>query len=379
MVAWVVLVAAVVGRVAVASPRSATVVPIYLKAGERWLAGENVYAGAWPLDVYRNPPGVAAFFAPWSLLPEKTAGVLWRLLGVAVYLAGLAAWVRHRPEPLGPFAVVAAVLVIPSFNNGQVNVLLVGCLLHAAANVERDRLWRAAAWVAFASFFKVYPLAVGLLFCVVKPRLALRLVPAVAAAAVLPFLCQSPGYVLDMHRTFVAFVELEGRYREILDRPAWDWTMIPRAWLDVRVPAAATQLASAVAGLALAACVWLARRRAADPAAFALAVGCVWMTLFGPATENATYTLVAPVVAALFLPAPVRAWAFGVVFLFTLPILRGLFPGGDVLPMRTAQPTAAILFLVLLVRSLAVPPSPPRVEAWRLAARPEAVPCPSSN
>lgn len=343
-----ILALAVVLRVAFAAPNSGTVVPIYLKAGERWLAGENIYAAYWPLDIYRNPPGVAAFFAPWSVLPPKAAGILWRLFGAAVFLAGLAALVRRRSEPLGAFALVAAFLIIPSFNNGQVNVLIVGCLLLALANVERDRFVRAAAWVAFASFFKVYPLAVGLLFCAVKPRFALRLLPALALAALLPFACQRPDYVAGMHRAFVDFLELEGQYRLMLDRPPWDWTILLRTWLDVRVPGGVTKMVSAMAGLIFAALVWRARR-ASDPAPFAFGLGCVWMTLFGPATENATYTLIAPSVALLFLGRP-RPVAFAALALFALPILRGLFPSGDVLPLRTAQPLGAMVLLIALLR-----------------------------
>jgi Glycosyltransferase family 87 len=353
---WVVLAAAVALRVVFASPNSGTVVPIYLKAGERWRAGENIYAPCWPLDIYRNPPGVAAFFAPWSLLPPKTAGILWRFLGLGLYLAGLAALARHRPEPLGRFALVAALLVIPSFNNGQVNVLLVGCLLLALANVGRDRFARAAAWVAFASFFKVYPLAVGLLFCVVKPRFALSLLPAFALAALLPFACQHPGYVADMHRAFVDFLELEGKYRLALDRPPWDWTILFRTWFDVRVPGDATKLGSALAGIAFAAMVWRKRRRPEEALPFAFGLGCVWMTLFGPATENATYTLIAPTVAALFL-GPFRWGSLLALTLFLLPILRGLFPSGEVLPLRTAQPLGALVMLAVLLRDRSPAPS----------------------
>ncbi len=347
---WALLLVAVVGRVAFASPNSGTVVPIYLKAGERWLAGEDIYAAFWPLDIYRNPPGVAAFFAPWSLLPPKTAGIVWRLFGVGIFLTGLAAWVRGRTEPLGAFAAVAALLIIPSFNNGQVNVLMVGCLLHAAVGVSRDRFWTAAAWVAFASFFKVYPLAVGLLFCAARPRFAPRLLSTLLVAALLPFACQRPEYVAGMHRAFVDFLELEGKYRLMLDRPPWDWTILPRAWFDVRVPAGVTKLVSGLAGLGFAALVWrMQRRRPGDAIAFAFGLGCVWMTLFGPATENATYTLVAPAVAVLFLARP-RPLALVALALFALPILRGLFPSGEVLPFRTAQPLGALVLLAALVR-----------------------------
>lgn len=354
LTAWIVLISAVVIRVAVAPPLSGTVVPIYLKAGERWCAGENIYAAFWPLDIYRNPPGVAAFFAPWSILPEKTAGILWRLLGIALYISGLAAWLRDKQQSLGLVIFASAFLVIPSFNNGQVNVLIVGCLLLATANLNRERWLTAAAWVVFASFFKLYPLAVGLLFCVARPRFTLRLLPLFALSMILPFALQRPEYVWQMHHAFVDFLELEGRYRLMLDRPPWDWTIVPRVWLDVRIPAEFTKFVSAIAGLIFAGLVAHARRQQPDQAlVMGFHLGCIWMTLFGPATENSTYTLIAPTVAMLLLN-PHRAITWVVLILVTLPILRGLFPSSDVMPLRTAQPIGTALLLVISVREVMI-------------------------
>src|SRR5687767_10121981 len=86
IVVWAVVLVGVVGRVAFAKPRSQTVVPIYLAAAERWVNSESLYIPTPGLDLYRNPPLVAAAFAPFTALPEKFAGVVWRLLSVSVFL-----------------------------------------------------------------------------------------------------------------------------------------------------------------------------------------------------------------------------------------------------------------------------------------------------
>ncbi|QEL13926.1 glycosyltransferase family 87 protein [Limnoglobus roseus] len=358
VVVWIVLLVGVIGRVAKASPLSGTVVPIYLTAGERWLHGEDIYAPAPPHDVYRNPPGVAAFFAPLSLLPPKTAAILWRLFGVALYVTGLLKLLRQAPveaatsRQLGLLAFLAALLIIPSFNNGQVNVAIIGSLLHATADFRRGHLWRAAAWIAFASFFKIYPLALGLLFCVVAPRFLVRLVPTIVVAALLPFACQQSDYVAAMHNRLVEFLELEGHFRAILTRAPWDWTIIARVWFDVQISKDTSQLVSAAAGLTFAVVVGFARWRRPEAAiGTAFSLGCIWMTLFGPATENSTYTLLAPAAALLMLNRPWYRQPVGLAAatLLALPILRGLFPSSEVMPLRTAQPFAAILLLGLTV------------------------------
>src|SRR3954469_83457 len=80
-------------RGAVTSPRSGSGLPIYLNAAHRWVSGDDLYAIQRPMDLYRNPPGVAAAFVPLTWASERAAGLLWRGLSAAVFLLGLRAWV----------------------------------------------------------------------------------------------------------------------------------------------------------------------------------------------------------------------------------------------------------------------------------------------
>src|SRR5262245_17562272 len=169
---WAALLLGVCGRVLLAKPRSGTVVPIYLAAGERWAAGEDLYAPHPELDVYRNPPGVAAAFVPFTYLPEKAAGVAWRLFGAAVFLVGLVRFRRDVVPDLsanraGVMLALAAVVALPAVNNGQVNLLIAGAVLNGTAAVAGRRWWEAAGWFGLGGWLKVYPLAAGLLTAVV--------------------------------------------------------------------------------------------------------------------------------------------------------------------------------------------------------------------
>jgi hypothetical protein len=355
---WVWLLVGIGARVAVSPPASQSVVPIYLGAAHRWLAGEDLYAYH-PPDVYRNPPGFAAGFAAFTLLPEKTAGLAWRVIGAAAFLLGLRAFTRHALPPLSPaqagaFFTVAAVLVLPSLNNGQVNVLLAGAVLFGAADAARGRWWRAAAWLAFATWLKVYPLAAGLLLCVAYPRLAWRLAVALAAGFAVPFLFQDPAYVLGEYTSFLHYIGTEDRTYSFPTQVPRDWTIVPRLWLDFVPPPPTAKVVSIVVGVAMAGLVWSPlpserweRRQIASATFLAL----VWMTLFGPATEIPTYTLLAPVVGAAVACwrgwKAVAAWAaFG---LTLAVVVRGAFPMTPVLPLQTGMPVAAAILLVALV------------------------------
>ena len=124
------------------APGAGSVVPIYLNAAERWTAGADLYALAWPLDLFRYPPWVAAAFVPLTWVSVKTASLLWLALSAGVFLAGLTLWVRHglprwlSPGESGALFVLAAPLVLSSLNNGQTNLILAGFLLLGATDID---------------------------------------------------------------------------------------------------------------------------------------------------------------------------------------------------------------------------------------------------
>jgi hypothetical protein len=198
VIIWLALVGGVLGRVVASKPRSQTVVPIYLVAGQRWVASENLFEPIPGLDFFRYPPVLAAAFVPLSALPEKAAEVLWRSASVAVFLLGLWRFRRMLAAELSPtragllFA-LAALLVVQALNNGQANLLLAGAVLNGAAAVARGRWWEAAAWFGLAGWLKLYTFAFGLLVVLLYPRqFGPRLLVVTLVGAALPFACQSP-------------------------------------------------------------------------------------------------------------------------------------------------------------------------------------------
>jgi hypothetical protein len=368
VVVWVLMLLGVAGRVAFSKPSSQTVLPIYLNGSERWARGEDVYADQPPLDRYRNPPPFAAAFVPFTLLPEKAAGVAWRVASAAVFLLGLGRWVRHGlPRPLTPAQsgatfLLAAPLALSSLNNGQTNLIVGGFLLLGASAAGAGR-WRSAGlWLAAAAALKVYPLAVGLLVGLGAPR---RVFPWLAAGcvgfALFPFLCQDPGYVLEMYRHQFAAVGADDRTFAELGRAPRDLYLVFRVWLVPPPPPVylAVKLAAAAA---MAGLVWRTARQTPDPratAAPALHLGCVWITVLGPATETHTYTLLAATAAAVLLFAFANrresggrtrlALALLGYALLISPVIRDVFPNGTPFQALGPQPVGGLLILVVVV------------------------------
>ncbi len=346
---WAVLLVAVSVRVLVQQPGRASVVPIYLAAGEQWRAGGDLYAPT-GLDVYRYPPGFAAAFAPLTYLPVKLVAVGFRLATAAVLLAGL--WRFGRATGLdacrlGWLFSIAAVLSVPTVNNGQVNGLLGGLALLGTADAMAGWWWRAAGWFAGGAWVKVYPLAAGLLAAVARPRLVLPLVVVTAAGFALPFAVADRDYVAGQYRRFAESVSADDRTAGPAIRVPRDWTVLPRTYLGQPVSATTSKAVSLAAAAGLAGLVlW---RRSLPLAAV---LGCGWMTAFGPATEGNTYAILAGP-AAWVCVAGGPAWARWVgragCGLLLLAVLRGAVPAVGDFELLGVQPVGAVLAMASAV------------------------------
>jgi hypothetical protein len=363
LVVWVVIIVVISLRVAL-SERANSVYPIFSDAGRKWLDGANLFDPPPPWrDVYRYSPAVAAGFAPWGLLSDRAGGVLWRWFNAAVLCGALVAWYRWwRDEKPGLSAILLLVLplAIGGLNNGQCNALLAGLMLLATVAFARGRLWLAAAAVTCTVLFKGYPLALGLLFCLVEPRrFAPRLALGLAAGFVLPFLLQRPEYVTAQYAAYFAHLRADDRTVWPVHATYRDLHLLLRvAGWPVSLPA--YRVIEVLAGLACAAIVLVGRRRGwgtTESAEACLGLGAVWMTLFGPATESCTYVLLAPVLARAVLLAAEQPWTervlpYGSFGLFTLGAGVVWFPRWVADPVQTCgvQPIAACLLAALVIK-----------------------------
>jgi hypothetical protein len=301
---WILAAVICCGR-SMAWPARHSVYPIYSLAGRAWRAGIDLYRTQTG-EPFRYSPLVAASFAPLSLLPDHVGGVLWRLLGLGAYLGALAWWARRVAD--GPLAssryawlfLLILPLSIGSLNNGQSNLLLIGLLLAACAGAMAKRWNLSTICVAIAVLFKAYPLAIGLLLLLVYPRRYWwRLPAAITVALLLPFLLQNPSYVAEQYTGWLA--HLQNNDRQAGDPTQWyrDFRQLWSLWIGP-MHYHVYQIIEILAGAAVAAlCCMRWRTGGADGRShvFLFSLGCCWMTVFGPATESATYVFLAPAAA----------------------------------------------------------------------------------
>jgi hypothetical protein len=348
-------------------PGSRSVYPAYGEAGRHWRAGADLYQD---LSGYRYPPPVAVLFAAFSCLPDGAAEMLWRLLGSAAFLGGLAWWGRAGlPRPLTPgqlglLFLLAAPVSMSTLNNGQANLLLAGLLVLAVTAAARGRWNLTTLFLVLACLLKAYPVAIALLLLLLYPRqLGWRLPLALAVGAALPFALQDPDYVSRQYQNWLRNLATDDRTAWPLEEGYRDVWLLCRLWhLPVsRLGYLALQLGAAalLAGLCLAGRLagWAPRRLLG----FLFVLGCCWMMLFGPATESATYALLAAPLAWVALDAWAERrplWVRGSVavsyVLLAGAFVAGWFPFARAVHALGIHPLGTlILFVTLVVRMLA--------------------------
>ncbi len=300
---WALAIAGVLGR-AMAAPQRNSVFGVFRDAGQSWLTGGDLYSH---VGKYLYSPLAAALFSPFAFLPESVGGALWRLITLGVYLSTFVLWLRHfgknliSPERFP----VAMLLLLPAslgnLNNGQASLLVIGLILGACLAVESQSWALGALLMALAGFFKIYPLAIGLLLVVVYPRqFGPRLLLSLLGLWLLSLVLQQPAYVLKQY--YAWFECLRSDQRRVLgDLGTWrDFWLLLRL---TRIPITLTLYSGlqVLTGVGLAAFCWWARQiarwktRKLVWSAFAL--GCLWIVLFGPSTELATYVFLGPLLA----------------------------------------------------------------------------------
>ncbi len=362
---WLAVVAAVCIRAGLHPHKQSILHADYLPAGAHWLRGEEIYRRR---QGFLYSPPIAAFFAPWSALPAALAAVLWRVACVLGLLAVAERWLRGPLPGLGetvPARAVPATLLLflplaaGNVNLGQMNLVVLALVLGGVLAASRARWNLVAAVFALAAFVKIYPLAVGLLLVALYPRpLAGRLALALLATFLLSLVLGRPGQAWREYHEWFAVLGRDNR----LDADAvvsWrDFGTLLRAG-GVTLPTGVYRLMQAAAGGALAVfLLWGQLRMRWTPATLlggVFCLGCAWMILFGPATEAATYLLLAlplcgALAAAWTLPAagPRRwvRWALAAVYALLLwSDVSNSWLHGRLHPyLHALQPAAALLF-----------------------------------
>jgi peptidoglycan/LPS O-acetylase OafA/YrhL len=159
--------------------------------------------------------------------------------------------------------------------------------------------WDLCAFaIALATTFKIYPIALALLLCLLRPRrLGWRIAAWLIAGALLPFALHDPQYVSNQYHAWLQTRLADNRFDyPMKDAPLDLWYLLVRLG-DLPVSQRAYTALQVLGGAAIALMVLMRSRWAIstrDILATLYLLVSVWMLLLGPATENQTYVVLAP-------------------------------------------------------------------------------------
>lgn len=304
--AWSIALIAIIVRLLLLPPGARTLFPTYQQAGINWSAGADLYPTTQTglaAGLFRYSPTSALLFTPFAFGSQQVGDIAWRIINTIVLASGLLCFVHSIvPELLtrrqkALFLALMLPFAAIHLSNGQCNALVLGLILIAFASAAKNRWNLAALCLAFSSFLKLYPIAAALLLTVIYPRkFTPRLLGMLGFAAALPFAFQSPEYVLRQYRLWLQYAFHEDRSTWTLAGVNVDFQLLCRVWLQP-ITLTTYRIIATVVGLLFAGIVALSRiagRPARRQLTLALGLACVWMTVFGPATESPTYLLLTP-------------------------------------------------------------------------------------
>jgi Glycosyltransferase family 87 len=278
-------------------PGSHSVFTEYRGAGGAWIHQAEVYEIQ---GTFLYSPLIAALYSPFALISKNVSEVLWRvLLGLALPLA---LWFNARKlfafskQEFAWLFLLIMPLTLSSLNNGQANIIIIVLLLVATGAVSQSRWFLCAFCAAFAVYWKIYPIAFALLLALVFPKkLIFRILLVLIGLFVVSLFLQKPSYVLQQYGDWLVNLasdrrrahEYYGRWRDfylllrligIPISPMW-WTIV--------------ELAAGVIAAGICFLGTIRRWPLVTLVFGAMSLAIVWMLLFGPATEAATYALIA--------------------------------------------------------------------------------------
>jgi len=347
-------------------PLRPTSLTTYLTGGAAWTAGQPMYTN-WRGFVY--PPVIGFFFSLFHHIPPTLAAILWRAITAGGLLLGMGALLRSGvfariPAPSRGLVFIALLpLSVGNLDNAQANPLIAGLMMLSVAAFQWESWGVCAFAVALATTFKIYPVALAMLLCLLRPwQLSWRILAWLIAAALLPFLFQNPHYVSGQYQAWIQSRLSDNRFQyPMKDAPLDLWYLLVRL-ANLPISERIYTAFQALAGVAIAAWVLIQSRRkipTREILATLYLLVTVWMLLLGPATENQTYVVLAPAaciaaIQALNIPLPAARYLSLTAFAILLAAVarNSLLPHLKSPVYMAMQPIGALILLAAILADI---------------------------
>lgn len=305
---WAVLF--VVTSVVVAVDGNRSVVPNYHLAALDWFAGRNLYDGT-GVGGFTYFPHAAILFAPFAVFPPVVGEILWRLVNIGVFAAGILGLARLAGERSGRnlfplMSLIAVPLAWDCARNGQSTLIMTGLMLLTVVDLARCRFRKATLWLTLSVAVKPLAIVLVLLVTAIDRTMTRRVVVGMLALALFPFLTQHPVYVIQQYADCFLNTKTAAHVGVVVHGWTTPFTALRVAGLDVPEKIQ-TLIRLAAAGATLSLCFFTRRRH--DPvrsAVYVFSLAAIYLLLFSPRTENNTYAMLAPAIGIFIAGASIE-------------------------------------------------------------------------
>ena len=371
---WITLLVALTVKT-ILKPTSHSVFPVYHKAGINWWQQVDIYQVNQGIDHYRYSPTAAIFFSAFTLMGITLGAILWNLCSIIIFILGCN---RFRKTLLfhgstinrdcGGFFIISLFAALSGIWNSQCNAFIVGLILLGATDLIEGKSNRAAFFLAFAFMIKSTILPILALMVLIRPfPLLPKLLVAIALLLLFPFLASPTSFVIAEYQSWYDHLQETKGLRWPGFRDAWyGWLVLqeqlhPGNFNDQlwSIPTNSLfKLLQLLTGFATAAIVLYWRAKITDKVELifrSIALGMIWILLFGPASEFPTFAFIAPFLGWAWLER--KTWNKGepllltsLVFILVLGWQNFTFPLRNHLPvLLSALPTGTICFALWLI------------------------------
>jgi hypothetical protein len=312
----------------------------YAEGARAWAAREPLYPGGGTGFIY--PPQAALLHLPFLHLPKALYELAWRGATVGLFAAGVyrlsrcAAWPTEVPQ----FLLITALILPKTWTlaqNGQATPAMAGLMLWGTTEIAAARWWRATALLFLGLAFKPLAIVLILLAGALYRPLTWRLAVGGVAFLILPGLVADPHYVLKEYLAFVRNLDVAAAVGQ-QQQMVWPQLFSLLDAIGLGIPIPRQMLVQIVAAAITLAAGWQVRRRfPADQGALLLySLAACYLLLLNPRTENNSYTLLVPAVAAFIARGILVEKSYRRIILPAL-ILVGVSGGHEICRVLTPQ------------------------------------------
>jgi alpha-1,2-mannosyltransferase len=398
-------------------PKRFPVNQAYAHGAASWEASTTLYDEEGCGFIY--PPQAAILHWPFVQLPHSLYELFWRMVNLGLFAAGVyrlagccagdsfprlatatgfsagdfrdaspSAMRQRRDEmpirgadPVSLFLIITLLTLPKTWTlalNGQATTAMAGLMLLAVVDVAERRWWRASAALLLAMAFKPLAIVLLLLVAALFPPLLWRISAGGLVYLAIPYLTRHADYVTAQYAGFIQNLGVASAIGHDWVYPSL-FAMLHMVGVDL--PIAGETILQITAALSTLGAGWLVCRRFATPqgAVLLYSLAACYLLLFNPRTENNSYTLLMPAVAAFTARALLfdKRLSRSLLLVAIVVALTGGFEITRVITPRAAIvwicPLACVVFVGFLVGEIARPIAWSRQTGNRKLSVPEPV------